>query len=109
MAEYTRSAFEKKATRMTLLWRIPFPVWALAVCLLFAAVGVAVLDDYGVATDEIIQRSIGHETLNTFLGDDALSKGKERFYANVFEGFLVLAEILLDWTTAAASISHATS
>ena len=82
-------------TPSTLLWRVPFPLWALAVCLLFAAVGVAVLDDYGVATDEIIQRSIGHETLNTFLGDDALSKGKERFYANVFEGFLALAEILL--------------
>ena len=95
MAEYTRSAFEKKAARMMPLWRIPFPVWALAVCLLFAAVGVAVLDDYGVATDEIIQRAIGHETLNTFLGDDALSKGKERFYANVFEGFLALAEDLL--------------
>ena len=96
MPEYISSAFEKKATRMTLPWRIPFPVWALTVCLLFAAVGVAVLDDYGVATDEIIQRAIGHQTVNTFLGrEDALSKGKERFYSNVFEGFLALAERLL--------------
>ena len=79
-----------------------FPVWALAVCLLFAAVGVAILDDYGVTRDEVTQRSIGHAALNYVLGGGgegkewaALPEFTDRFYANAFEGFLALAERLL--------------
>ena len=85
-------------TSLTPLWRVPFPVWALAVCLLFAAIGVAVFDDYGMGGDEVIQRSIGHATVRSWVGlggGDALSIHYNRFYASVFEGFLALAERLL--------------
>ena len=85
-------------TRLAPLWRVPFPVWALAVCLLFAAVGVAVFDDYGMGADEVTQRSIGHATVRAWVGGgrgDALSIAYDRFYASAFEGFLALAERLL--------------
>ncbi len=82
-------------TPSTQLWRVPFPVWALAVCLLFAAVGFAVLDDYGVVRDEVTQRKVGHAAVNYVLGEsDALRPGYYRFYANAFETFLALAERL---------------
>ena len=41
---------------------IPHPVWALAVCAAFTAVGVAVLDDYGVSSDEFYQRDVAAPT-----------------------------------------------
>ena len=49
---------------------IPHPVWALVVCAVFTAVGVAVLDDYGVSRDEFLQREIALETISYVLGQD---------------------------------------
>ena len=42
--------------RLALLRRVPFWAQALALCALFAIVGVAIVDDYGVTGDEIDQR-----------------------------------------------------
>ena len=53
--------------------RGPFPLLALALCLAFAILGVAVLDDFGVASDEVAQRRIAKANLSYILGDtDAL-------------------------------------
>ena len=87
--------------------RIPFPVLALAVCLLFAGIGVAVLDDYGVGGDEPIQRDIAYASASYIMGDgDALTYGRrvkvseerygisvsDRFYGVAFELPLLLFE-----------------
>ena len=83
-------------TPSTQLWRVPFPVWALAACLLFAAVGVAVFDDYGVMSDDVSQREVGHAALDYLLGKgDARPIDHNRFYTTVFETGLALAERLL--------------
>ena len=64
---------------------------------LFAIVGVAVLDDYGIGTDENAQREIGYAALNYILGDsDAQIKGHhDRFYGVAVEAPLVVVERLL--------------
>ena len=63
---------------------------------LFAVVGVAVLDDYGVAIDEGTQRSNGIASLDYILGDaDALPNGVDRFYGVAFELPLIAIERLL--------------
>ena len=64
---------------------------------LFAVVGVAALDDYGVAADEWTQRSIGYASFNYILGDEgALIKGhSDRFYGVAFEVPLIVAERVL--------------
>ena len=78
------------------LRRIPFPALALAVCLLFAAVGVAVLDDYGIARDEFAQRRLAEKNAAYIMGDrDALPTNHDRFYGIAFELPLLLAERLL--------------
>ena len=76
--------------------RIPFPALAAAVCLLFAAVGIAVLDDYGISFDELTQRGIAEQNAAYLMGDsDALPQNHNRFYGIVFELPLLLAERLL--------------
>ena len=56
--------------------RIPFPALALAVGLLFAVVGVAVVDDYGVSGDEYNQRGTAYVNADYIMGDrDALIDG----------------------------------
>ena len=83
-------------TPLTQPWRVPFPVWALAVCLLFAALGGAVFDDYGVTSDDVSQRKVGHATLDYILGKgDARPIDHNRFYTTAFETGLALAERLL--------------
>ena len=73
--------------------RDPFPLLALALCLAFAATGVAVLDDYGIGVDEINQRRIAEANLNYILGDsDALTTEVKRFYGIAFELPLLLIE-----------------
>ncbi len=64
---------------------------------LFAAVGAAILDDYGVAHDETTQRRIGYASLNYILGDeDALIEShSDRYYGVAFEIPLVAVERLL--------------
>ena len=80
-----------------MLRRLPFPALALAVGLLFAAVGVAVVDDYGISSDEPIQRHIAATNADYIRGDrdalrDQLSNAADRFYGIVFELPLLLAE-----------------
>ena len=74
--------------------RAPLPVWALAVCALFALAGVIVLDDYGVGWDELIQRNITATNLDYIRGDqDArLVHAADRYYGIAFELPLLLAE-----------------
>ena len=63
----------------------------------FAAVGFAVFDDYGVAGDEWLQRNIGYASFNYILGyEDELSGYRylaiERFYGVAFEVPLIAIE-----------------
>ena len=75
------------------LGRVPFPVWALAVCLLAAAAGGMALDDYGISTDEGYQRGTGRVNLDYILGrSDALLTYEDRYYGVAFELPLLLAE-----------------
>ena len=64
---------------------------------LFAIVGLIVLDDYGIGTDEKAQREIGYAAFNYILGDaDALIKGHfDRLYGVALEVPLVVIERLL--------------
>ena len=81
--------------------QVPHPVWALVVCAVFTAVGVAVLDDYGVSWDEFRQREIGLETISYVLGqDDELMKNHPRrdhlkFYGAAFDLPLLIVERVL--------------
>ena len=62
----------------------------------FAVVGVAVLDDYGVAMDEYLQRNSGAVAFDYILGnEDALQGGVDRFYGVAFEVPLIAVERLL--------------
>ena len=80
--------------------RLPFPPLALAVCLLFAAAGIAVVDDYGITSDELAQRNLAEQNAAYIMGDrDALPGGLNRqaqsYYGIAFELPLLLAERLL--------------
>ena len=71
------------------LWRVA-PILALA---LFAAVGLAVFDDYGVATDEWPQRHVGETALAFYSGGEAEAWfHNQRFYGAAFELPLALIE-----------------
>ena len=73
--------------------QVPHPVWALAVCAVFTAVGVAVVDDYGVSWDEFYQRDIALETVRYVLGqDDELLSNHDKFYGTTFEMPLLIVE-----------------
>ena len=73
--------------------QVPHPVWGLAVCAVFTAVGVAVLDDYGVSWDEFYQRDIALETISYVLGqDDELLSNHDKFYGTTFEMPLLIVE-----------------
>ena len=83
--------------------RIPFPLLLVVVCLLFAAVGVAVVDDYGIGWNADAQRRIAEQNLAYIMGDrDALSSRldhtADRYYGIAFELPLLLAERLLGLT-----------
>ena len=81
------------AARASLPCRGPFPLLALALCLAFVAVGVAVLDDYGVGWDEPPQRRIALRNAEYIRGDlDALPANIINFYGVAFELPLLLAE-----------------
>ena len=81
--------------------QVPHPVWALVVCAVFTAVGVAVLDDYGVSWDEFRQREIGLETIRYVLGQDDELMGNNprrdhlKFYGTAFELPLLIVERVL--------------
>ena len=77
--------------------RISCRTWAVAVLVLFAAAGAAVVGDYGVSTDPDLQRRIAAANLEYALGDDdALSlhglPDHNRYYGVAFELPLLLAE-----------------
>ena len=83
--------------RLAVLRRVPFWTQALAACALFAIVGVAALDDYGVAWDEIRQRQIAIANADYITTGDIsdLSKAENiayRYYGMTFEMPLILAE-----------------
>ncbi len=71
-----------------------------------AAVGVAVLDDYGVGMDEDTRRGHGHAAVNSILGNAETlwppGFSHNRFYGVVFEVPLVLVERLLGLTDSRA-------
>ena len=73
--------------------RGPFPLLALVLCLAFAVVGVAVLDDYGIGADELVHRRVAEANLDYILGDSqALPSDHNRFYGVAFELPLLLIE-----------------
>ena len=79
--------------------RLPFPLLALAVALLFAAAGIATLDDYGVSSDGPAQRRIAEQNAAYIMGDgDALPQNHNRLYGIAFELPLLLAERILGLT-----------
>ena len=81
---------------MTLPRRIPFPALALALCLLFAAIGAAVVDDYGISNDEMVQRESAIDNADYIAGNrDILPDYVNRFYSMVFELPLLMAERIL--------------
>ena len=71
---------------------------AVVVLALFAAVGAAVLDDYGVVSDESSSRRDGQAAIDYVLGDGALRDGHDRYYGVSFQAPLVLAERWLGLT-----------
>ena len=81
-------------SRLAPLRLVPFWAQALAVCALFAIVGVALVDDYGVGLDELPQRRIAivnAEYIATGNIDDLYLRD-DRYYGIVFEMPLLLAE-----------------
>ena len=82
-------------SRLTPLSRLPFWAQALALCALFAIVGVAVLDDYGMGLDETTQRQTASVVADYALG---VSEGTpywnrhDRYYGIAFEMPLLLLE-----------------
>ena len=69
---------------------------AIVALAIFAVVGVAVLDDYGVAMDEYLQRNSGAVAFDYILGhEDALRGGVDRFYGVAFEVPLIAVERVL--------------
>lgn len=70
-----------------------FPLLGLAVCLLCALIGVALLDDYGASVDEAEHHKDAIDTVDYILGDaDALPDNHNRFYGLSFELPLLLVE-----------------
>ena len=60
---------------------------------LFAIVGSVILEDYGIANDEGVQRGIGNASFDYILGDgDALPEDVNRFYGVAFEVPLIAVE-----------------
>ena len=88
-----RAGTASAAGVLTLPQRAPFPALALALCLAFALVGIAVQDDYGIGGDELGQRNTAKRNLDYLLGDpDALPSSEDRFYGVALELPLLLAE-----------------
>ena len=79
---------------------MPFWTQPLAVCALFAIVGVVVLDDYGVSLDEPTQRHIARLNADYIATGDISELASDeniahRFYGVAFEMPLLLAERVL--------------
>ena len=63
---------------------------------IFAIVGAAVFDDYGISSDEVAQRSVGNLSFHYILGGDAPATGQRAgLYGAAFEIPLIAVERLL--------------
>ena len=85
--------------RLAPLRRVPFWAQALAICALFAIAGVAVVDDYGVTSDEQSGQRIARTTLIYVLDytlgaseEPSYRFSEERYYGVAFLLPLLLAE-----------------
>ena len=85
-----------RLSRLAPLRRLPFWAQALAPCALFAIAGIAVLDDYGIAGDENIQRRIAIANADYVITGKTDGLGlyyrDYRNYGVAFEMPLLLAE-----------------
>ena len=99
--------FRFPLSRLALLRRAPFWGWAVAVCAMFAVVGVGVVDDYGIGWDEPAQLHIGRANADyiatgatdLLLDDDEYDRDRvHRYYGVAFEMplFLVARALRLD-------------
>ncbi len=82
------------------------PSWAPAAITvaLFAVVGIAVVDDYGVSNDEPTQRVIAQMNIDyAFGGGDLPTSASDRYYGVTFEAALLLVEHLLGLTDSRAA------
>ena len=80
-------------SRLAPLRRTPFWAQALALCALFAIVGVAILDDYGVGWDGSAQRRNTAALADYALGaSQDPPRGHNRYYGFAFETPLLLTE-----------------
>ena len=81
-------------SRLAVLRRAPFWAQALAVCALFAVVGVGVVDDYGIGIDVSAQQQIAQFNADYIsTGDtDGLYEYDFRYYGVAFEMPLLLAD-----------------
>ena len=80
--------------RLAPLRRVPFWAQALALCALLAGASVAIVNDYGVAGDEVTQRQIAianADYIATDATDDLYSKDY-RYYGVAFEMSLLMVE-----------------
>lgn len=66
------------------------------VLMIFVAVGIWVLDDYGMAVDEGVQRNLAIRNINYLLrGDEAILRYDNFYYGMVFEMPLLMIERML--------------
>ncbi len=81
-------------SRLAPLRRAPFWAQALALCALFAIVGVAIVDDYGVAGDDLAQREIANANADYIAtgATDGLDYRDYRYFGVVFDMPLLLVE-----------------
>ena len=82
-------------SRLAALRRMPFWSQALGVCAVFAIVGIAVLDDYGLSSDSIHHRQTAADNADYVLGVSEDPPGlhiNDRYYGMAFQMPLLLAE-----------------
>ena len=93
----TLSRLSPSRRPLFLLRRVPFWAQAAAACAVFAVVGVAIVDDYGVLWDDIDQRNqtlttVGYISAGDFSGLSQPEDIVYRYYGKVFEIVLLPAE-----------------
>ena len=84
---------------LAVLRRVPFWPQAAAVCAVFVVVGIVVLDDYGVTTDEDVWRETAIAVADYTLGVSErieAPSGQDRYYGVAFIMSLLLTERALE-------------
>ena len=87
--------------RLAAAGRLPFAPAALALAV-FALVGVAAVDDFGVSWDEELSRTYAPKVIDYVQGVRDLPNDHNRYYGVVFEMPLLLIERLLGLTDSRA-------